>query len=129
MATSDYDWKTTEFAFKGFKDLYKAIDHLPEVVKKIELEPLLVRSLEPMAEYARVMAPDDPATPPPYDLKTSIAVGTRQRTGRAKTDRALGRFDARAKETSWQLWVSEHRRALMAGAAAVALGWFAARAR
>lgn len=40
-----------------------------------------------------------------------------------------GRFDARAKETSWQLWVSEHRRALMAGAAAVALGWFAARAR
>lgn len=92
----DFDFKITGFEFKGFKDLYRAIDHLPEVVLKVELEPLLVRSLEPMAEYARVMAPDDPTTPPPYDLKTSINVGTRQRSGRAKTDRALGRFDARA---------------------------------
>lgn len=92
----DYDFKATSFQFSGFKDLFRAIDHLPEVVKKIELEPILVRSLEPMAEYARVMAPDDPATPPPYDLKTSIAVGTRQRSGRARSDRALGKYDARA---------------------------------
>lgn len=96
MAMGDFDFKTEGFEIKGFKELYKLIDHLPEVVKKIELEPLLVEALEPMAEYARVMAPDDPATPPPYDLKTSIIVSTRQRTGRAKFDRALGKYDARA---------------------------------
>lgn len=92
----DYDFKTTSFELKGFKDLYKAIDHLPEVVKKIELEPLLVKALEPMAEYAKVMAPDDPLTGPPWSLPQSIEVGTRQRSGRAKSDRALGKYDARA---------------------------------
>ncbi len=30
-----------------------------------------------------------------------------------------GRFDARARERSWQLWMTEHRRAIGAGAAAV----------
>lgn len=92
----DYDFKTTSFEFKGFKDLYKAIDHLPEVVKKIELEPLLVKALGPMAEYARVFAPDDPLTGPPWSLPQSIEVSSRQRTGRAKFDRALGKYDARA---------------------------------
>jgi hypothetical protein len=92
----DFDFKTTSFEFKGFKELYRAIDHLPEVVLKKELEPILVRSLEPMAEYARIMAPNDPLTGPPWDLSASIAVGTRQRSGRAKRDRALGKYDARA---------------------------------
>jgi hypothetical protein len=93
---SDYDFKTTGFEVKGFKALYKLIDHLPEVVKKVELEPLLVEALGPMAEYARVMAPDDPLTLAPYNLPTSIIVSTRQRTGRSKSDRALGKYDARA---------------------------------
>lgn len=92
----DFDFKTTSFEFKGFKELYRAIDHLPEVVKKNELEPLLVRSLEPMAEFAKVMAPDDPLTGPPWSLPQSIEVSVRQRSGRARSDRALGRFDARA---------------------------------
>ncbi len=42
---------------------------------------------------------------------------------------AHGRFDARARETSWQMWVSEHRRTLIAGAAVAALGFLAAKAR
>jgi hypothetical protein len=42
---------------------------------------------------------------------------------------AHGRFDARAKETSWQMWVSEHRRTLIAGAAAAALGFLAVKTR
>ena len=92
----DFDFKATSFEFKGFKELYRAIDHLPEVVRKKELEPLLVEALEPMAEYARVMAPDDPLTGPPWNLPTSIEVSVRQRTGSSKSDRALGRFDARA---------------------------------
>lgn len=92
----DYDFKTTSFEFKGFKELYRAIDHLPEVVKKQELEPILVRALEPMAESARLRAPNDPITGPPWDLPSSITVSTRQRTGRSKSDRALGKYDARA---------------------------------
>lgn len=93
---SDYDFKTTSFEFKGFKELYKAIDHLPETVKKSELEPLLVQALTPMMEYARVFAPDDPLTGPPWSLPQSIEVSVRQRSGRARSDRSLGRFDARA---------------------------------
>lgn len=92
----DFDFKTTSFEFKGFKELYRAIDHLPEVVKKKELEPLLVESLTPMRDTARYLAPDDPLTGPPWNLPTSIEVGTRQRSGIAKRDRDLGRFDARA---------------------------------
>lgn len=92
----DFDFKTTEFKFSGFKEMYKAISHLPEFVKKVELEPLLVKALTPMMEYARIMAPDDPLTGPPWSLPQSIEVSTRQRSGRAKSDRALGRFDARA---------------------------------
>lgn len=92
----DYDFKSEGFELKGFKELYRAIDHLPEVVKKIELEPLLVKALTPMMEYARVAAPDDPLTGPPWNLPTSIEVSTRQRSGRAKLDRALGKYDARA---------------------------------
>jgi hypothetical protein len=92
----DFDFKTTSFEFKGFKELYRAIDHLPEAVKKQELEPLVVTALEPMRDTARYLAPDDPLTAPPWNLPTSIEVGTRQRSGRAKNDRALGRFDARA---------------------------------
>jgi hypothetical protein len=92
----DYDFKTTSFEFKGFKELYRAIDHLPEVVKKQELEPILVRALEPMAEYAKGMAPDDPLTGPPWSLPQSIMVSSRQRSGRARSDRALGKYDARA---------------------------------
>jgi hypothetical protein len=42
---------------------------------------------------------------------------------------AHGRFDARARETSWQMWVNEHRRSLLVGAAAAALGLLAARVR
>jgi hypothetical protein len=92
----DFDFKTTSFEIKGFKELYEAINHLPEIVKKSELEPLLVQSLMPMRDTARYLAPNDPLTGPPWDLPASIEVSTRQRTGRAKSDRALGRFDARA---------------------------------
>lgn len=93
---SDFDFKTTSFKFSGFKELYEAIGHLPEVVMNKELSPLLVRSLQPMAVYANTIAPDDPLTGPPWNLNTSIEVGTRQRSGPAKHDRPLGKYDARA---------------------------------
>lgn len=92
----DFDFKTTSFEFKGFKELYQAIAHLPETVIKKELEPLLVKSLIPMRDLARAIAPDDPLTGPPWDLKSSIEVGKKQRSGRARRNRALGKYDARA---------------------------------
>jgi HK97 gp10 family phage protein len=92
----DFDFKSTSFELKGFKELYRAINALPEVTKKKELEPILVRALEPMRVFAATLAPDDPATAAPYDLATSISVSTKQRSGRAKRDRALGKYDARA---------------------------------
>lgn len=42
---------------------------------------------------------------------------------------AHGRFDARALETSWQMWISQHRRTLIAGATAAVLGVLVARGR
>lgn len=92
----DYDFKTEGFQFKGFRELYRAIDHLPETVIKKELEPILVRSLTPMRNLARAIAPDDPLTGPPWDLKSSIEVSKKQRSGRARRNRALGKYDARA---------------------------------
>lgn len=92
----DYDFKTTSFAFKGFRELYRAIDHLPEVVLKKELEPILVKSLIPMRDLARAIAPDDPLTGPPWSLPQSIEVGKKQRSGGARRNRALGKYDARA---------------------------------
>lgn len=92
----DYDFKTTSFELKGFKELYRALDHLPEFVKKAELEPLVIDALIPMMVTAIRLAPDDSLTGPPWNLPTSIDISTRQRSGPAKHDRQLGRFDARA---------------------------------
>lgn len=92
----DFDFKTQSFELKGFKELYRAIDHLPRFVRAAELQPLLVDALTPMRDTARRLAPDDPLTGPPWNLPTSIEVSVRQRTGTAKFDRPLGRFDARA---------------------------------
>lgn len=92
----DFDFTKTSFEMTGFAELYRAIDHLPEVVKARELEPVVTAALEPIRDTARALAPDDPLTGPPWNLNTSIEVGTRQRSGRAKHDRALGQYDARA---------------------------------
>lgn len=92
----DFDFKTEGFEFSGFKELYRAIEHLPDTVAKKELEPLLVKSLMPMRDLARAIAPDDPLTGPPYSLPQSIQVRRRQRSGGARRDRALGKYDARA---------------------------------
>jgi HK97 gp10 family phage protein len=66
------------FKVTGFKELYKLLDHLPDLAKRKGLEPLVVKALQPMAETARYLAPDDPKTAPPWDLKSSIIVSTKQ---------------------------------------------------
>lgn len=66
------------FKVTGFAELYKALDHLPDLAKSRGLEPLVVEALQPMAETARYLAPDDPTTGPPRDLKSSIQVSTKR---------------------------------------------------
>lgn len=63
--------------------IYRTLDHLPDLAKAKGLEPLAVASLQPMAETARFLAPDDPTTSPPYDLKSSITVSTKKRGAKA----------------------------------------------
>lgn len=90
----DFDFKTTSFKFSGFPELYRLLDKLSEGTKARELAPLLKEGVEPFRSTAEALAPDDLKTPDP-DLESSIVISTRQRSGRAKHDRKLGRFDAR----------------------------------
>lgn len=92
----EFDFKSTGFTVSGFAELHRNIEKLTQIQRSIGLSPLLEKSLERMAFVAAGIAPDDPKTPPPYDLKSSITVSTRQRSGRAKHDRPLGRYEARA---------------------------------
>ena len=69
----------TEFKVSVSPSIYRTMDHLPSLAKTKALEPLVVEALQPMAETARHLAPDDPSTSPPYDLKSSITVSTKRR--------------------------------------------------
>lgn len=91
-----FDFQTNGFKVEGFADLYANLDGLTRIEKSRAISPLLVKSLTPMSLVAISLAPDDPLTGPPWDLKSSIKVGTRQRSGGARRDRALGQYGARA---------------------------------
>jgi HK97 gp10 family phage protein len=93
---SDFDFKTTGFTVSGFAELSKALEGLTKQQVAKGLSPLLTKALKPMSLVAISLAPDDPRTGPPYDLKSSITVSTRQRSGRARRNRALGEYSARA---------------------------------
>lgn len=55
---------------------------------------MLLEAVEPVRDTAEAIAPDDIKTGVP-DLHRSIEKSTRQRSGRAKHDRKLGKFAAR----------------------------------
>ena len=67
-----------KFKVTGFRELYNTLSHLPDLAKRRGLEPLVVKSLMYMRDTARHLAPDDPLTGPPWDLKSSIEVSTKQ---------------------------------------------------
>jgi HK97 gp10 family phage protein len=89
-----FDFKTEGFTVSGFAEIYENLDGLTKSQKARAIGPLLVKALTPMSLVAISIAPDDPLTGPPWDLKSSIAVSTKQRSGR--TNRALGQYGARA---------------------------------
>lgn len=69
---------------EGLRELDRALGELPKASAKGVLRRVGLKALKPMAETARRLAPDDPATSG-KDLKASITVGTKltQRQARA----------------------------------------------
>lgn len=66
----------TTLRIDGLRDLDRALGELPKASAKGVLRRVGIKALQPMAEVARNLAPDDPATAGD-DLKASITVGTR----------------------------------------------------
>lgn len=66
----------TTIRVEGLRELDAALGELSKGVGRGVLRRVGIKALEPMAETARQLAPDDPATGAP-DLKTSIFVGTK----------------------------------------------------
>lgn len=66
---------------EGLRELDEALRELPKATGKNVLRRVARDALEPMAEEARRLAPDDPKTGPPHDLKSSIKVGSRAKAG------------------------------------------------
>lgn len=91
-----YDWQFEGFACQGFSQLNAMLDGLTKVQYSHGMSPVLVAALKPMSLVAISLAPDDPHTGPPWDLKSSITVSTHQRSGRARSNRPLGQYEARA---------------------------------
>lgn len=79
---------------EGLSGTLDALRALPEGTGRGVLRRLAVKALEPMAATARDLAPDDPRTGPPHDLKSSIAIAGTQISGRSfKRERdARGRY-------------------------------------
>lgn len=63
------------FRIDGLRELDHALAQLPKVTAKAALRRVARTALEPMAERARELAPDDPKTGG-FDLRKSITVGT-----------------------------------------------------
>ncbi|MBQ2263263.1 MAG: HK97 gp10 family phage protein [Loktanella sp.] len=86
-----------EIRTTGFKELNDALDELTKGVGKGVLRRSLLKAAQPMAELAKGMAPDDPATGG-FDLKTSITAGTKLSRAQTKAHRKMFRDDRAAVE-------------------------------
>lgn len=61
---------------RGLAELDRALSGIGRAVSKRMLTNALKSAGEPMRDLMKALAPDDPATGPPYDLKSSIIVST-----------------------------------------------------
>lgn len=78
----------TTMRIDGLRELDAALGELPKAAAKAVLRRVGIKALQPMAETARSLAPDDPTTQG-NDLKASITVGTKLN----KRQSALARKD------------------------------------
>lgn len=76
----------TTIRIDGLRDLDAMLGELPKAAARSVLRRVGIKALQPMAETARSLAPDDPATPDP-DLESSITVGTKLNKSQAKLSR------------------------------------------
>ncbi|MDZ4373558.1 MAG: HK97-gp10 family putative phage morphogenesis protein [Phenylobacterium sp.] len=65
----------------GLSALNARLAELPKATAKSVLRQTARAALTPMAETARRLAPDDPETGAPSDLKSSIEISPRQKSG------------------------------------------------
>lgn len=76
----------TTVRVEGLKEIDAALGELGKATGRNVMRRVAVKRLEPMAEKARQLAPDDPATGG-NDLKRSIAVSTQLSTKQRKLNR------------------------------------------
>ena len=76
----------TTVTVEGFRELDAALARLSKSAGKAAMRKAGIKALEPIAEAARALAPNDPATGG-YDLAKSITVGTKLSKSQAKTHR------------------------------------------
>ncbi|WP_337186582.1 HK97-gp10 family putative phage morphogenesis protein [Phenylobacterium sp.] len=85
----------TRVKIEGLSQTLANLNALPKALGRGTLRRVLTKAIEPMAETARALAPDDPRTGPPHDLKSSIQVSGEQRSSRLSVRRdrdARGRY-------------------------------------
>lgn len=75
---------------EGLKDLDAALSELKQSTAKGVLRRTARKALGPIAQSARDLAPDDPATDAPKDLKSSIIISPRQKSSRFSGFGTLG---------------------------------------
>lgn len=86
-----------EIKLEGFADLDKALQELTKAGGKGVLRRSLKKAAEPMADLARSLAPDAPATGG-FDLKASIKYGTVLSRSQKKAHRRMFRDDKASVE-------------------------------
>lgn len=72
----------TRVKLSGFKELNKTLNELPRAVHSGVLRRAGTKAMQPMADLATRLAPNDPATVAPDDLATSITLSSRAKAGR-----------------------------------------------
>lgn len=71
----------TKVKLSGFKELEQSLGDLSRAAGSAALRRAGLKAMQPMADLASRLAPDDDTTPP-VDLHTSIGLSTRARVGR-----------------------------------------------
>lgn len=87
----------TTVKITGLRELEKALGELPKATGKNVLRRVLRKRAQPIADAARAMAPDDPATGGD-DLRASIGVGTKLSPRQAKLHRKMFKSDRASVE-------------------------------
>lgn len=72
----------TTVKLSGFKELNKALNELPKAGHSWALRRAGQKAMQPMADLAARLAPNDPRTSAPDDLSTSIGLSFRAKIGR-----------------------------------------------